>query len=256
MDLNFCPKMVWNLFLKRWSVTGLIFLLSGICQLASGQRVANLRTELKSGLMTVTYDLVAPSEEYSFDVKLYSSHNNYSVPVTRVTGDVGEGVKSGINKKLIWNVREELGVFQGSLQVELSATPKMVVPAIELISPAGGQVVRRGKNLEVKWKGGSKTEEVEIQLTRGTDLHRKIEKVSNTGSYSLSIAKDEPLGEYQVRVLSLSGEVFSKPFEVKKPSKLLLKILPVVGLAGVAAVLTGGGSSGGVKELPVAPVPE
>ena len=222
------------------------------------QSVTNLRTELKNGSMTVTYDLVAPSEEYVFEVKLYSSHNNYGVAVTRVTGDVGVNVRPGTNKKLVWNVRDELGVFQGSLQVELSATPKLVGPPVKLLAPTGGQVVRRGKSLEVKWTGGLETEQIEIQLTRGTYLHRNIDKVANTGSHKLKIAKDEALGEYQVRVFSLSGEVFSKPFEVKKSSKLLLKVLPVVGLAGVVGVLTGGGggTSGSVKELPVAPVPE
>lgn len=247
--------MVWSKIIRNCGLSGplalaMIFIGSDV----DAQRVFNLRTELKDGKVTVIYDLEAPSDEYEFDVKLYGSHNNFSTPVKLLNGDAGSGQKPGVDKKLVWSAREEIGVFKGTLQVELSATPKLNVAPVIITEPTGGQVVRRGKSIEVKWTGGSKKEEIELQLTRGSDLHRSIEKVPNTGNYKIKISGEEPLGEYQVRLLSLQGEVFSKPFEVKKPTKVLFKILPVVGLAGVVFLLTGK-SSGEVKELPVAPEP-
>ncbi|MBM3178552.1 MAG: hypothetical protein FJZ78_11170 [Bacteroidetes bacterium] len=220
------------------------------------QTIANIRTQLRDGQIEIRYDLTASLDKAEFKVEVFSSYNNFSKPLVQVTGDVGSGVKPGPNKVILWQARSEAAGYKGELQFELAATPVVIAEPITLLSPKGGSVVRRGKTLRITWTGGVVDEPIEVQMVKGSDLHRKVETVSNKGSYDLKVDNGEPYGEYQVRLLSTAGEVFSQPFEVKKKSKLLLKVgLPVAVAAWVYVFLSGGGGGNAVKELPVAPEP-
>lgn len=234
----------------------LLTLFSSIASTLQAQSISNIRTQLRDGQIEIRYDLSAPAANYEFKIEVYSSFNNFSSPLTMVSGDVGAGVKAGNNKVMVWQARTEAKGYKGELQFELAATPVQVAQPISLILPKGGSVVRRGKSIQVTWTGGVSEEPVEVQLVRGSDLHRKVETISNKGRYELKIDNGEPYGEYQVRLLSTAGEVFSQPIEVKKKPKLLLKIgVPVAVAAWVYVFLSGGAGGNSVKELPVAPEP-
>src|SRR6478736_7253173 len=53
-----------------------------------------------------------------FLVQLYSSQDNFTVPLTRVSGDFGTEVSSGFDKKIVWDITKELGAFKGDIALE------------------------------------------------------------------------------------------------------------------------------------------
>ena len=62
----------------------------------------------------VTYDLLAENESQKFTVKLYCSTNGgivFSDPLLHTEGDVGFNISPGKNKKITWDVLEEMNQF-------------------------------------------------------------------------------------------------------------------------------------------------
>ncbi len=77
--------------------------------IAKGQTANNLRFEQSGKMVDVYYDLSGKVDE-SFQVRLFCSQDggrSWGTPLNFVTGDVGENIKIGTNKKITWNVLKE-----------------------------------------------------------------------------------------------------------------------------------------------------
>src|SRR6478736_201235 len=97
-----------------------------------------------------------------FLVQLYSSQDNFTVPLTKVTGDIGSEVSSCVDKKIIWEVTKELGNYKGSISLELRG--RVYVPFVKIKDITAGQVFKRGKNYPVNWTSGNLSGQVNIEL--------------------------------------------------------------------------------------------
>lgn len=106
---------------------------------------------------------------------------------------------------------------------------------IEFVSPEEGKVVRRRKYMRVRWTGDLTDATVQIQLMRGTTLVQNLGRVKNDGSFLFKISRKMPLGEYQIRLVTSQGEVYSKPFEVKKPTAIN-QVIRTVWLTGITTI--------------------
>ena len=73
-----------------------------------GQRVENIRLELDGETINVYYDLFADSPNQTFDLQLFSSHDNYTNQVTNILGDIGLEIIPGSGKKIVWEAKEDL----------------------------------------------------------------------------------------------------------------------------------------------------
>lgn len=74
--------------------------------IVQAQRVENVRAVVQGKTVVVTYDLVGTAMGKNVSVKLYYSSDGgrtYVGPLFSVTGDVGEKVSSGLNKKIVWD---------------------------------------------------------------------------------------------------------------------------------------------------------
>jgi hypothetical protein len=80
----------------------IILLLQGIAHFAIGQNVKIKRIELVKNKVIVTYDLEDSNPNSEYQLNLYTSKDNYTVPMTKVKGDVGNEIKVGTNKKIEW----------------------------------------------------------------------------------------------------------------------------------------------------------
>lgn len=107
--------------------------------------------------------------------------------------------------------------------------------AMIIVAPEDGRVVRRRKSLTVKWTGDLKDEKFEVHLMRGTTLVQNLGKVRNDGRYSLDIKGKLPLGQYQIKLVTSKGDVYSKSFQVKKP-RVINQIGRTVWLSGVIGI--------------------
>src|SRR5579872_47583 len=88
-----------------------------------------------------------------FLVQLYSSQDNFTTPLTRVSGDFGSEVSAGIDKKIVWDVTKELGSFRGDIALELRG--RVYVPFVKIKDIDEDQIFKRGKNYPVNWTSGN-----------------------------------------------------------------------------------------------------
>mgnify|MGYP000975258054 CR=1 FL=1 len=96
----------------------LIFLLSTF--LLSAQKIANLSFETSGKTIQIRYDLSGEKNDL-FKVDAYASQNDgrWEGPLRFVSGDVGENVKPGSNKQIVWEVLKEKEKLSGNLRIKL-----------------------------------------------------------------------------------------------------------------------------------------
>lgn len=221
-----------------------VFLLAGTVTYA--QRASIKKVELAGEKIIVYYDLEDSNPGNEYQINLYASQSNFATALTKVKGDVGNEIKAGSNKKIEWNIREELGPYKGKLALEIRG--KMFIPIAKINSISEGDKFKRGKNHLLTWKPGNNNP-VNIELLKnGTPVNSQVNQ-PNSGSYSFFIPQTAVVGnDYTVRITDTKdaeNSITSQPFTVSRKVPLLLKIVPIVVVGGVAAVLAGSGGGGG-----------
>jgi hypothetical protein len=206
------------------------------------QKVAIKRIELAGEKIIVHYDLEDSNPNNEYQISLYSSQSNFATALTKVTGDVGNEVKPGADRKIIWSVREELGPYKGKLSLEIRG--RMYVPIAKFTNITTGTKMKRGKNHVITWKPGNNNL-INIELLNGNQHIAAQTNLPNNGTYSLFIPQATSKGkDYVVRITDTKNSqdvATSLPFRVVSKVPLLLKVLPIVAVGGVVAALAGGG---------------
>ena len=224
------------------------------------QRIENIRAEVigDGEKVVITYDINGASSGQKFKITLYSSHNNYRSPLSLVAGDVGldKEIAGGPGKRIEWSAKAELKDFKGDITFEISAEPIGPPPSPLVVeSPTTGKKLKKGKTMDVVWRGGTPGENVRIELIRGGNIVSQITNGTSNQRYSWTIPKDlEKATDYQVRLTGTSGSATSGTFAIKKKTSFLVFALPVAVAGGAAALLAGGGG-GDDKNLPEPPEP-
>lgn len=209
---------------------------------AFAQRVENIKAEVLGDgeKVIITYDITGASEGQKFKVTLYSSHNNFAAPLSLVTGDVGRDreLPAGLGKRIEWSAKSELKEFVGDVTFEVRAE---LVATFFIDSPTVGSKFKKGKTLDITWKGGSQGESMRLDLMKGNTVVTQIASVQNNQRFSWVIPKSMEKGnDYQVRLTGDSGSAVSGNFGIKSKTPLMLKILPVVAVGGIAYLVLGG----------------
>lgn len=155
--------------------------------IGSAQDLTNLHIELQEKNVVVYYSLNSPNADGLFEIDLYSSHDDFTSPLKQVTGDVGEEIRSGSTKKVIWAAANELGNdYKGRISVELRA--RYYLPFVKIIKPIGAKTkFHRGKVSNIEWSGGNSSNIIRIDLLKDGQRLRTLASVSNTGLYSWDI---------------------------------------------------------------------
>ncbi len=172
-----------------------------------------------------------------FLVQLYSSQDNFAVPLTRVSGDFGSEVSSGFDKKIIWDISKELGNFKGDVSLELRG--RVYVPFVKIKDIDEGQVFKRGKNYPVNWTSGNLSGQVNIELfnVAGERIWGE-NNVANVGKFDWYIQGNIKKGHnYKLKFTNAKDRndvVYSHLFTIKPKIPLVFKI------TGVAVLLAAG----------------
>lgn len=224
------------------------------------QQLEVKRIELSGDDVIFYYTLLDSVPNRLFTINLYTSRDNYISPLEKLSGDVGQQIKSGNDRKVIWNARQELGdAFDGRVAVEIRA--RVYIPFLTFESFSK---VKRGKATDIIWRGGAR------QHTLNFDLYnKKNEKVTTVipninaaaGHTSLTIPSDIKPGKgYRLKIVDNKNKdlyVESTPFTIKRKIPLLLIALPIAAAGGAASLLggekKGGGSGAGDMEGPPNP---
>lgn len=208
--------------------------------------------ELSGDKVVVHYNLDDTNTSRQYLVNLFTSKDNFTAPLTRVTGDVGTEVKPGKDRKITWDVTKELGAFKGDLSFEVRG--RIFVPFVRLTDFSEGKEFKRGKNYPITWTSGNKSGQVNIEL-----FNEKNERVWGESNLPNSerfdwfvpnVAKGEGYRLKFTNAKDRNDIQYSNPFSIKPKVPLVVKIggLAIVGAAVV--FLTGGKKSEGGSPTP------
>jgi hypothetical protein len=175
-----------------------------------------------------------------FLLQLYSSQDNYSAPLTRVTGDVGSEVTAGINKKITWDITQELGAaYKGNISLEIRG--RVYVPFVKIEGIEEKRVFKRGKNYPLNWTSGNLSGQVNIELFNADGVRLWGENnVSNVGKFDWYLPGNIKKGSnYRLKFTNVRDRndvVYSHQFTIKPKIPLFAKIAGVV-IVGAAVEL-------------------
>lgn len=217
-----------------------------------GQRKENLRAAFANGKVTILYNVTGGKERQTYSIQVFGSHNNYSSPLRLVTGDVGDGVKGGNDRKVVWDAEAELVTFSGGITFRIQG--ELVPLKLNVIRPAVGGTLRRGKGVLILWEGGLPDQNVRIELFRGNERVTLAGDSKNTGSYSWNVPKDLAKGPYTLHMNCGQEKTISEIFTVKAKIPMGLKVAAGV-LVAWAIVLLIPDKAVVDPKLPLAPDP-
>ena len=216
--------------MPRTLISGLLILCSLVVK---GQDIQNIVLHYYRDSLLIDYDIDYPDAE-TWEVQLFSSHDNFKAPLQYLRGDVGPGIKSGTGKLAIWDITKEFSDFNGPLAVEIRAR-FMVLPLNISSVPVKN---KKGKPLEVSWEGGRPSTGYTFQLYR---KGIKIDEREVIGIRSLKYEETGSLkpGMYEVKVNSLDpiGGTSMLEFRITRRIPLGLQLSPGYGLLGLSLYL-------------------
>lgn len=217
-----------------------------------GQVIQNTAATFKDSMATITYDLIGFNAKELYLVDVYSSHDDFSIPLKLVSGEVGKNIKQGIGKKIEWRAAEEAGNFKEPITFRVKIA--LLFQPLEFINPTGG-AIRRGHTTIIEWQGGFINNEKELELYKDNVKVASLGKMKAVWQYTWTIPKDLEKGDGYTLKLSGGGETLvSNSFRIKPRTPLLLKLSPLLVAAAILPFL--GGNETSEKGLPNAPVPE
>lgn len=175
-----------------------------------------------------------------FLVQLYSSQDNFTTPLTRVTGDFGPEVSAGVDKKIVWDITQELGAFKGTVSLELRG--RVYVPFVKIKDITEDQVFKRGKNYPLNWTSGNLSGQVNIELFNADGERLWGENnVANVGKFDWYLPGNIKKGhDYTLKFTNARDRndvVYSKPFIIKPKIPLLVKVGSIMVIAGATQFL-------------------
>jgi len=201
------------------------------------QRLENIRAEAINGgeRVIITYDLTGPNADQKYKVAVFSSHNNYSTPLSQISGDVND-VTPGTGKRIEWNARGEMVEYTGDVTFELRAD--LIAVPLTVKAPSSAKL---GKTVTINYSGIAPGENVKLDLIKGSVVVNQIGNTSDPSKYTWSVPFDVAKGsDYQIRLTSGTRTTTSGSFAIKPKIKRIYYIIPaavvVVGVVVLVAL--------------------
>lgn len=225
--------------------------LSAVNNFCCAQQFTVKRVELANQQVIVHYDLTDDVTGRSYTLNVYGSHDNYLNPLQKITGDAGLEVKPGLNKKIIWDPKAELGEnFSGSVALEVRG--RLYIPFVRFTGFEEYRVLKRSKPYQLTWSGGTQQNILNFDLYKGEKKVATFANIANVGNYKLTLPTDTKPGKnYRFKITDTKNKdevVYTGLFAVKRKTPLLLKVLPLLAVGYIAATLGGGGE--GTSDIP------
>ncbi len=235
----------------------LLIIFSCAVELSFGQNVLIDRIDIRGNKIIVWYNLSDQNTSRKYSISLYSSKDKFTSPLMNVSGDVGLGVTPGIDKKIAWDITNELGNYKGAITLEIRGS--LSAPFIHLTNSNIRKSYNRGKKYYITWASGDLAGQVNIELYKDKELIWDANNLPNLGKYSWTVPKTLKKGtNYQLKILNAKDPNdfrYSNTFEIKPRTPFILKAGVVVLLGAGVAVLGGGskGSASSSNDLPNPP---
>jgi hypothetical protein len=225
--------------LKNWFCT--LWLLVITFATGHSQTLTIDFVEFKDRTIIIHYDLDdGANSNRQFLIQLYSSQDNFTTPLARVSGDFGTEVTSGFDKKIVWDITKELGIFKGELSFEIRG--RVYVPFVKVSNMEAGKSFKRGKNYPVNWLSGNLSGQVNIELFNDSGERLWGESnVANVGKYDWYIPGSIKKGKnYKLKFTNTrerNDVVYSTTFSIRPKVPLLAKIAGIALVAGATTFI-------------------
>ena len=221
------------------------------------QQVSISKVELIGNKVVITYELEDSNPHHEYLVKLYGSKDNFANPLTKVSGDVGAGVKAGRTKTIEWKITEEYGGYKGKLSLEIRG--RVFIPVVKLEGSGMKTAYKRGKSYQIVWHSGDPHGQVNVELYKRNERISGERNLANNGHFAWHVPPKTKTGEdYHLRFSSTKNHdevVNSKPFKIAPKIPLVVKILPLAVISGALLFIGGGGGSSEGGGIPNPPLP-
>ncbi len=179
--------------------------------------VSASRDPTNSNQVIITYNLLESGPNQIYRIELKSSNDNYSSVLQLVSGDVGDNITPGNNRRIIWRAREELGLFRGNISFEVNST--LLSSPLRLNSPKLSDTFNPGNSIPIEWEGGFKNSTIEIDLFKSNIFNRQITTTPNVKKYEWVVPGDIPGGtDYKIKLYDSSAPadaVMSNNFTIR-----------------------------------------
>ncbi|MGL1885509.1 MAG: GPI anchored serine-threonine rich family protein [Reichenbachiella sp.] len=234
----------------------LFFLLAiTFCQYAVSQNVENAAVQQVGDDLIISFDLM-PKESIKerYTISLIALYGNDSIELKVKDGSLTD-IRPGNGLQFTVSGKDNLENVKGN--VDFSVTARMTYSPIRILTPGDGQSAKRGKSLDVAWKGGFEKDDYSIYLYQSDSLISTLKSPFVGTSYTWNIPKKTKKAEnYQIRLTSNNHQgqsEISSEFRIKNKIPIVIKVLPLAVLGGVVAILLTQSDDGGSTEVPDPP---
>ncbi len=221
---------------QAYKIVGVVCLLAFTSTLGLSQKLDIDFIEMAGRNIVVHYTLDdGANSTRQFLVQLYSSQDNFTIPLTRVSGDFGSEILAGVDRKIVWDITKELGAsYQGNIALELRG--RVYVPFVKINDIEDGRVFKRGKNYPINWTSGNLSGQVNIELfNQGGERQWGENNVPNVGKFDWYLPGSIKKGKNYIlkftNIKDRNDVAYSKPFTIKPKIPFLIKAAGVAVLA-------------------------
>ena len=91
---------------------------------AFAQKIANVHSEQDGNNINIYYDLLSKKNNQNFNISVYCSTDGgktYGNALIGVSGDIGKNIVPGKNKKIVWNVFQDMNNLNGDIVFNVKA---------------------------------------------------------------------------------------------------------------------------------------
>ena len=242
--------------MKTYLKIVIVCVLCGLASVGVAQTITIKNIALEDGNVVVKYDLLDSIHGRFYTVRLYSSQDDFLNPLKELSGDYGMETSPGSNKQLVWHARNELGSsFDDDVALELRA--RIYIPFINVDDFNDIRTLTRSRKHSITWSGGRPSNILNFNLYRGDEKITTFSNIANVGHHDLELPPHIKPGKgYYFLISDIKNKdevVRTSEFKIKRKVPLLLKIVPVVGIASAATVISPSNSGGGSIPDPILP---
>lgn len=197
------------------------------CLNSFAQEINITNIQLKGKEVEISYNIIDERIDRTYQIDLYNSIDNFIQPMEKVRGEVGVDIKVGENKKMVWDVADELGSsYKGALSLEVKGN--YYVPFISIEGISEGREFKRKVSYDFNWAGGRGDNILNFELYKGDNLVTSFDERPNTGNTTIKIpSRVKPGNNYRFKISDANNRdevVYTKPFKVKRKFPLIVKV--------------------------------
>jgi hypothetical protein len=210
--------------------------LIGLANKGLSQSITNLKYVMQVDGGEIKY-LISYDIQSAFDnipskvkVKLTAEINGLSTSfyLKEVSGDVGDLIYPGTNKKITWDYHKELIHFSGNINLAVESTPVVMV----------SNKLKRGNEVIINLSGFKENEKYPVKLfQRGNEVVQLAEGTLKDGVLTVLIPRKSKIKrKYQLAIQDTDISYFSNSFKIRRKFSLGWIIVPAVGVSAYLVI--------------------